>query len=220
MAAFNIMEIAPRLHLINLHRKVRRSHLVGQHLFQAPGSGRALEEKAALRVGIQRSEEGHALYVVPMKVGDKDVCGKRAVSEFALQLLAQDAESCAAIEYVDTVTEAHFDAGGIASIAHVLGFWRWRGTAHAPELDPHRLVAARELLPWTLSLYLPMMGRASQLPDWFTAQYFAAIPRLFRVSPIMNREVRDSGGPQSFAWSTPISRNSRGWRGRPRLCRW
>ena len=80
------------------------------------------------------------------------MCGKRAVAEFALQLLTQDAESCAAIEYVDTVTEAHFDAGGIASIAHVLGLWRWRGTAHAPELDPHRLVTARELLPWTLSL--------------------------------------------------------------------
>ena len=80
------------------------------------------------------------------------MCGKRAVAEFALQLLPQDAESCAAIEYVDTVTEAHFDAGGIASIAQILGLWRWRGTAHAPELDPHRLVTARELLPWTLSL--------------------------------------------------------------------
>src|ERR1700675_3057989 len=47
------------------------------------------------------------------------------------------------------------------------------------------------LYPW----YLPMMGRASQLPDWFTAQYFAAIPRLFNVSPIMNREARKSAGP-------------------------
>jgi hypothetical protein len=32
-----------------------------------------------------------------------------------------------------------------------------------------------------------MMGRASQLPDWFTAQYFAPVPRLV----ILGRKVMD-----------------------------
>ena len=94
--------------------------------------------------------------------------GKGAVAEFTLQLLAEDAETGAAIEDVDAIAEAYFDAGGIASVAHVLGLWSWGGTAHAPELDPHRFVTARG--PGCLvtsSLYLPTIGRARQLPGWF-----------------------------------------------------
>src|ERR1700693_5664139 len=78
-----------------------------------------------------------------MKVRDEDVGGDWPVAEFFLQLLAEHAESSAAVEDIDAVAEAHFDAGGVASIAHVLGLWGWRGTAHAPELDPHRLATAR-----------------------------------------------------------------------------
>ena len=66
--------------------------------------------------------------------------GEGLFAEFTLQLLAQHAESGTAIEDVDAVAEAHFDAGGIASIAHVLGLWGRRRTAYAPELNPHRLV--------------------------------------------------------------------------------
>src|SRR5580700_11135119 len=128
-----------RLHLIDFHREVRRRHLITQDLFQAARAARALEEEPVLRVGIQRTEERHALNMVPMKVRNKDVSRKRLFPKFTLQLLAQNAESCAAIEDVDAVAETHLDAGGVASIAHVLGLWGGRGTANAPELDPHRL---------------------------------------------------------------------------------
>src|ERR1700691_3711045 len=68
--------------------------------------------------------------------------GKGPVADLILQLLAEHAESGAAVEDVDAVAEAHFDAGGIASITHILGFLGLRRTAHTPELDPHRLVTA------------------------------------------------------------------------------
>src|ERR1700730_463991 len=80
--------------------------------------------------------------MVPMKVRDKNVRGKRPVAEFALQLLAEHAEPRAAIEDINSLAHPHFDTGGIPSIAHVLGLWGRRGTAYAPELNPHRLVSA------------------------------------------------------------------------------
>ncbi len=138
-SALDIVKIAPRFHLADIHREVRRGHLIGEHLFEAAHPAGALEEEAALRIHIQRAEEGHALNMVPMKVRDEDVGGKGAVAEFALQLLSEDAESGAAVKDVDAVTESHFNAGGVAPIAHILGLWSWRGTTHAPELNPHRL---------------------------------------------------------------------------------
>ena len=82
--------------------------------------------------------------MVPVEVRNENVRGKRAFAEFTLQLLAEDAESGTAIEDVDLIAQANLNAGSIASIAHVLGLWGWRGTAHAPELDEHRFVTARE----------------------------------------------------------------------------
>src|SRR6266446_3177974 len=103
-----------------------------------------------------------------MKVLNKDVRRKGPVAEFTLQLLAEHAESGAAIEDVDAVAEAHLHAGGVASIAHVLGLRGWRGTAHAPELNPHRLVTAPGPGCLVCSLeYLPRKACIRQLPRWF-----------------------------------------------------
>src|ERR1039458_4723718 len=142
-SGLDIVEVAMRRHLIESYGEVRCGHLIGQHLFEAACSGGALEEKAVLRIRIERTEERHALNMVPMKVRDEDVGGKRPVAEFALQLLAEHAESGTAVEDIDAVAETHFHTGGIASIAHVLGLWGRRRTAYAPELNPHRLVTAR-----------------------------------------------------------------------------
>jgi len=139
-SGLDVGEVALRLHLADVHGKVGCGHLIGKDLLEAAHPARTLKEEPVLRVGVQRTEERHALDVVPMKVGNEDVGGKRPVAEFTLQLLAEHAESGAAIEDINAVAEAHFDAGGVASITHVLGLWRWRGTAHAPELDPHRFV--------------------------------------------------------------------------------
>ncbi len=142
-SSFNVIEIAMRRHLIESHGKVRRGHLIGQHLLEMARSRGALKEKTILRVRIQRAEERHALNVIPMKVRNENVGGKWLLAEFALQLLSEHAESGTAIENINAVAEAHFDAGGISSIAHVLGLWGRRRTAYAPELNPHRLVTAR-----------------------------------------------------------------------------
>ncbi len=64
---------------------------------------------------------------------------KRPSAEFSLQLLPEDAKSGTAIEDVDTLSGTDFDAGGVPSVAHILGLWAGRRTAYAPELDPHRL---------------------------------------------------------------------------------
>ncbi len=141
-AAIEVVEIAAGFHLVDLHRKIRRGHLIGKNLFKAAGSAGALERKTILRIGIKRTEKRHALNVVPMKMGDEDVGGKGAVSEFTLQLLAEYAETGAAIEDVNAIAETHFDAGGIAPVTHVFGLWSGGGTAHAPELDPHVLTTA------------------------------------------------------------------------------
>ncbi len=83
-----------------------------------------------------------------MKVGDENMGGERPIAELALQLLAQDAEAGAAVEDVDLIPQAHFDAGGVAPVAHVFGLWRGRGTTNAPELNPHRLETARGPVCW------------------------------------------------------------------------
>src|ERR1700683_1688046 len=142
-AGFDIVEVTMRRHLIEPHGKVRRSHLIGQDLLETASSRGTLKEKTVLRVGIQRTEERHPLNVIPMKVRDEDVGGKWLVAEFSLQLLAEHAESGAAVEDVDAVAEGDFCAGGVAFIAHVLVLWGRRRTAYAPELNPHRLVTAR-----------------------------------------------------------------------------
>src|SRR5258706_16281261 len=100
-----------------------------------------------------------------MKVGYEDMSRKRLLAEFALKLLSEHAESGAALEDVDAVAEAHFDAGGIASIAHVLGLWGWRGTAYAPELNPHRLVTARVPGCLVSSLTSSDSGKHSSIPE-------------------------------------------------------
>src|SRR5208337_1905944 len=138
-STLDVAKIAARFHLADIHREIGRGHLIGQDLFEAAHPAGALEEEAALRICIQRAEEWHALNMVPMKVRNEDVRGKGAVAELALQLLTEHAESGAAVKDVDAVTESHFNAGGVAPIAHVLGLWSWRGTTHAPELNPHRL---------------------------------------------------------------------------------
>ena len=53
------------------------------------------------------------------------------------EALAEIAESGAAIEDVDVVVDAHFDAGGVSAIAHVLPLRGGSGAANSPESDLH-----------------------------------------------------------------------------------
>ena len=197
-SALDVIKIAARFHLANVHGEIGCRHLISKYLFEAPSSARAFEQKAAFRIHIQRPKERHALNVIPVKVGDEDVGRKRTVAKFALQLLAKHAETGAAIEDVNAITQPYFHAGGIASVTHILGLWSWRGTAYAPELDAHKFVTARGPDCFGDFLYLLTIESVRQLPDWFAAQVFRPEmrgPEYKNPSPIMNREALRSGGP-------------------------
>jgi hypothetical protein len=72
-------------------------------------------------------------------MGNENVGGEGAVAELAAEFVAEHAESGAAVEDVDLISDAHFDAGGVASVAQILGLWSGRGTAYAPKLNSHKL---------------------------------------------------------------------------------
>jgi hypothetical protein len=98
-----------------------------------------VEEEIVLRIFVERREERDSLDVVPVEMGDKDVSVDRLVGELRRELLAEVAETCAAIEYVDLSVDTDLYAGGVASVPHVLHLWSGRGTPHTPELYVHAL---------------------------------------------------------------------------------
>ena len=75
--------------------------------------------------------------MVPMKMRNEDVSLDRLVLKFPAQLLAQLAKARAAIKDVDRVSEANFDAGGVAAVAEIARLRRRRGATHAPESNQH-----------------------------------------------------------------------------------
>src|SRR5579871_5545450 len=93
-----------------------------------------MEDELVLGMVIERAKERDALDVVPVEVRNEDVREQRLVLEFALELVPEDPEPGAAIEDVEVVAEAHFDAGGVASVAQVLGLGRGRRPAHSQNL--------------------------------------------------------------------------------------
>src|SRR5271166_3336891 len=93
--------------------------------------------KAVVPMVVERSKKRQPLNVVPVEVRNEDMSGNRLAVELAAEGLSQNAETGAAVEDVDLVSQAYFDAGGIPSIAHVFRLRRRGGPAYAPELDPH-----------------------------------------------------------------------------------
>ena len=136
-AIFDVVKAPGRLHMVEIHGEVRRSHLLGHDLLQAPRPAGGVEDELAVGIVIQRTEKRHALDVVPMKVRYEDMRSEGAVDEFALQRVSQHAEAGAAVEDEDAISQTHLDAGGISPVAQVLGLWSGRGAAHAPKLDSH-----------------------------------------------------------------------------------
>jgi len=112
--------------------------LLDHNLFQAARAAGGMEEELTLWAVVQGTEKRHPLNVIPMKVRDEDVGGKWLWAELTLQCMAEHTESRAAVEDVDLISDANFHAGGIASVAQVLGLWSGRGAAHAPKLNSHK----------------------------------------------------------------------------------
>src|ERR1700733_4386753 len=136
-SVFDIAKTALRAHLVEIHRKVRRRHLLGHHLLNVASPSGRMKVELALGIVVKRPEKRHALNVVPMKMRDENMRRKRALAKLALQFVPEYTESRAAIEDVNLVADAHFDAGGISSVAHVVGLWSGRRAAYAPKLNSH-----------------------------------------------------------------------------------
>ena len=86
-------------------------------------------------------------------------CARRTeAGRTPFQFVSEHTESGAAVEDVNLISDAHFDAGGVASVAHVLGLWSGRRPAYAPKLHVHNFDVRRRSslreLPRKHSFYL------------------------------------------------------------------
>jgi hypothetical protein len=134
LAFSDVVEVAVRRHLPHVHGEIRLVHLLFQHTLQAAGAAGGVKEKPVLGVIVKRGEEGDALDVVPVKVGDEDV-GRDAGTGVVAQPFAQIAQAGAAVEDVEAVGDPHLDAGGVTSVTHVFRL-RSRGRPpHSPKSD-------------------------------------------------------------------------------------
>src|SRR5438270_13925489 len=105
-----------------------------------------MKDELALGAVVERTKKRHALNVVPMKMGDENMRGKRPLGEFALQFMSQYAKAGAAIEDVDLISDAHFYARGVAPVTQVLGLRSGRRAAHSPKLDAHKFLSVLSLV--------------------------------------------------------------------------
>jgi hypothetical protein len=136
-ALLQVVEATLRFHLAHVHGKVRRRHLFFHHSLERAKAAGGVKGETVFRIVVERSEEGNALNVVPVKVRNEDVGPDRLVRGVALELLPERTQSGATVEDVEVIAEANFDAGGVASIAQVVGLGSRRGPAYTPELNTH-----------------------------------------------------------------------------------
>jgi hypothetical protein len=94
--------------------------------------------ETVLAIVVKRTKERQPLYVIPMEVRNENMSGNWTPVELVSQRLSQNPKAGTTIEDVEIVPDAHFHAGGIASIAHIFGLRSRRRPANSPELDPHK----------------------------------------------------------------------------------
>jgi len=117
-------ELAVRGHVTHVDREIWVGHLLFKRLLQAACAAGRVEDKRAVAVVIERREKRDSLNVVPVKVRKKNVRVDRmavpAISSVLLgELLAQVAESGAAIENINVPVDADFNTGGIAPVTQI-----------------------------------------------------------------------------------------------------
>ncbi len=104
---------------------IRRQHLRGEDAFQSCGFGARMNARRAIRM-LKGSEERDALNVVPMEVGEEEMELRKRV--------AQGADSCACVEDQQRlIGVANGKAGGVSTIAEILGDGSGYGSADAPK---------------------------------------------------------------------------------------
>ena len=119
-AAFvDITELAVRGHVTHVYGEIWVGHLLFQRLLQTARAAGRVKDERALAVVIQRRKKRDALDVVPVKVRKKNVRVDGVAIPFLGEMLAQVAESGAAIKNVDVPIYADFNTGGISAVTQV-----------------------------------------------------------------------------------------------------
>ena len=117
------------------NREDHRVHLPAQNLLQRDTLLRGAVDAERVAGSAQRLEEGQALDVIPVRVGQQDV-GRDPGSGAGHQLVAQRAQPAAGVEdHQSSVRTRYADAGGVPAIARGRGSGSRDGTAGAPELQ-------------------------------------------------------------------------------------
>ena len=112
-------ELAVRGHVTHVDGEIWVGHLLFQGLLQPARAAGRVKDERALAVVIQRREKRDALDVVPVKMRKKNVRVDGMAVSFLRELLAQVAESGAAIENINVPIDADFNTGGIAPVTQV-----------------------------------------------------------------------------------------------------
>ena len=112
-------ELAVRGHVTHVHGEIWVGHLFFKRLLQTARAAGRVKDERAIAIVIQRRKKRDALDVVPVKVRKKNVRVDRVAIPFLGKLLAQVAESGAAIENVNVPVDADFNTRGIAPVTQV-----------------------------------------------------------------------------------------------------
>ena len=120
-------------HLLESDGKIGALHLTRQSAGEALARAFVTQDADGVPGFISGQEEGKALDMIPMRVGDEEGDVHRGAVELAGQLEAQRPDARPGVQDDDLIVRAHFDAGGVASILHRGGSGSWNGPADSPE---------------------------------------------------------------------------------------
>lgn len=135
------------LHFIELYRKILVAHLFDEKVLQLkvsllPAVAHGARRTVYIEI-IAFDERGRkkrkTLDVVPVRMGQKYVAGKRAQLEPCEKVVAEFSYSGAGVEYhyLIAVLNVYFNAGSVAAVFYRGFSRRGYGTSHSPESKPH-----------------------------------------------------------------------------------
>ena len=113
--------------------KLDRVHLAGERGAQ-PGPGpRGAENPEAAPLRIGGKEEGQALNMIPVRVGNEEGRAQRFFFEFVREIQTEPPDPAARVQNEQLIAEAQLDTGSITAVLHGLGAGGRDRAAHAPE---------------------------------------------------------------------------------------
>ena len=135
----HFVEFAFRGHHRHVHRKIRYGHLRFEHLLQAVGSQEFRAEAVKLKfvlLHVERRKKRDSLNMIPVVMGDQDVCSLAFFPAWCGPAVAQHAQPCPAIQYEARAVRCfQLQARRVAAVAPRARIHGWRGSAHAPKIQ-------------------------------------------------------------------------------------